>query len=176
MTEKRRAEKFFWTKVNPLDFCSSSFQGHFTEISSFHIHSVTWMRKQISVLKRGWSYASKLALLMNPIPPSPSAEGDGGIGLHKCFRMIGNESGMISLVILNGKWTQSPHHPLQRVMGGLGWGFKELWNEERMRDIFVWIKFFHSHSKLIPSFLMRKNEKKRIPSCRDQENVTLDWV
>ena len=90
-------------KGQTLRFFSSSFQGHFTEISSFQIHSVTWMRKQISVLKRGWSYASKLALLMNPIPSSPSAEGDGGIGLHKCFRMIGNESGMISLVILNGK-------------------------------------------------------------------------
>ena len=45
-----------------------------------------------------------------------------------------------------------------------------------MRDIFLWIQFYHSHSKLIPSFLMRKNEKKRILPTRDQKIVTLDWM
>ena len=35
-------------------------------------------------------------------------------------------------------------------------------NEGRMRNIFERPWFFHSHSGLIPSFLMRKNEKKQI--------------
>ena len=71
-----------------------------------------------------------------PIPPSPSAEGDGGIGMMP-----------------------------QEMME---WG-----NNERY---FCVNSIFSLPFKPIPSFLMRKNEKKRIPPTRDQEIVTLDWM
>ena len=42
---------------------------------------------------------------------------------------------------------------------------------------YFWVtSIFYSHSGLIPSFLMRKNEKNQIPPTRDQKIVTLDWM
>ena len=122
MTDRRSPEGEFWTKVNPLDFFSSSFQCHFTVISSFHTHY----------------HQSFIAIL-----------------IHISFKnnLPYREAGVSSLRL-----------------------FLYSLNEERMRNIFERLWFFHSHSGLIPSFLMRINEKKRILPTRDQEIVTLDWM
>ena len=42
---------------------------------------------------------------------------------------------------------------------------------------YFWVtSIFYSHSGLIPSFLMRKNEKNQIPPTRDQKIVTLECM
>ena len=42
---------------------------------------------------------------------------------------------------------------------------------------YFWVtSIFYFHSRLIPSFFMRKDEKNQIPPTRDQKIVTLDWM